>query len=280
MQHFGGKDSKRHFTVVMEGKEHGLYVSSTPSSAAKKAVTKLCAANKSKKVEFSIREITQGSKKKTYGPYLGEMKKLAKPIELKERVIRYTPEVHLNKKKSATKNLKKISGGKIIEDGALSEEDFIINQDIATNTHSQDGRGSHIYSITSHNFNKIPNQIVRLKYDNPQKPYIFFGKKICGNQLHTTNTFETHTEILYHISKPFVYYQYVVYLKREFLSRKVKFSKIEIIKNIDNSYTYTIVEIPDIPREELLVLKTFLENQQTNESLRKIKDMVDKKLAN
>ncbi len=74
MPQFGGKiekktssDSKRHFTVVMGGKEHGLYVSSTPSSASKKAVTKLCAANKSKKVEFHIREITQGSKKKTYG---------------------------------------------------------------------------------------------------------------------------------------------------------------------------------------------------------------------
>ena len=73
MPQIGGKpkkassDSKRHFTVVMGGKEHGLYVSSTPSSAAKKAVTKLCVANKSKKVEFSIREITQGSKKKTYG---------------------------------------------------------------------------------------------------------------------------------------------------------------------------------------------------------------------
>ncbi len=80
MYQFGGKskvDSKRHFTVVMGGKEHGLYVSSTPSSAAKKAVTKLCAANKSKKVEFSIREITQGSKKKTYG-----LKKFVKRIFL------------------------------------------------------------------------------------------------------------------------------------------------------------------------------------------------------
>ena len=77
MLQFGGKpakktkktssSSKRHFTVVMGNKEHGLYVSSTPSSAARKAVTKLCAANKSKKVEFHIREITQGSKKKTYG---------------------------------------------------------------------------------------------------------------------------------------------------------------------------------------------------------------------
>ena len=54
MSQFGGKDSKRHFTVVIGNKEHGLYVSSTPSSAAKKAVTKLCASNKSKKVEFHI----------------------------------------------------------------------------------------------------------------------------------------------------------------------------------------------------------------------------------
>ena len=77
MSQFGGKDSKRHFTVVMEGKEHGLYVSSTPSSAAKKAVTKLCAANKSKKIQFEIREITQGSKKKTYG-----LKKFVKRIFL------------------------------------------------------------------------------------------------------------------------------------------------------------------------------------------------------
>jgi hypothetical protein len=103
MQQFGGKDSKRHFTVVMGGKEHGLYVSSTPSSAAKKAVTKLCAANKSKKVEFSIREITQGSKKKTYGPYKGYIEKLKEPIELKGRVIRYKPFAKLGNKKGVQK---------------------------------------------------------------------------------------------------------------------------------------------------------------------------------
>jgi hypothetical protein len=100
MSQFGGKDSKRHFTVVMGGKEHGLYVSSTPSSAAKKAVTKLCAANKSKKVQFEIREITQGSKKKTYGPYSGYIEKLKEPIELKGRVIRYKPVAKLSGKTS------------------------------------------------------------------------------------------------------------------------------------------------------------------------------------
>ena len=100
MQQFGGKDSKRHFTVVMGNKEHGLYVSSTPSSAAKKAVTKICSANKSKKVEFHIREITQGSKKKTYGPYEGYIEKLKEPIELKGRVIKYKPVAKLSGKES------------------------------------------------------------------------------------------------------------------------------------------------------------------------------------
>jgi hypothetical protein len=103
MSQLGGKDSKRHFTVVMGGKEHGLYVSSSPSSAAKKAVTKLCTANKSKKVEFYIREITQGSKKKTYGPYEGHIDKLKEPIELKGRVIKYKPVAKLSKKQGVKK---------------------------------------------------------------------------------------------------------------------------------------------------------------------------------
>jgi hypothetical protein len=101
---------KRHFTVVIGSKEHGLFISSKPSSAAKKAVSKLCASNKSKKVEFSLREITQGSKKKTYGPYVGEMKKLKKPIELKGRIIRHEIKLHLKNWKSL-KTTKKMRGG-------------------------------------------------------------------------------------------------------------------------------------------------------------------------
>ncbi len=87
---------KRHFTVVMNSKEHGIYVSSTPSSAARKAVSKLCADNKNKIFEFRLRETTQGSNKKVYGPYLGYMQKLDKPVELKGRVIRYKPIAKLN----------------------------------------------------------------------------------------------------------------------------------------------------------------------------------------
>jgi hypothetical protein len=66
-------------------------------------VSKLCAADKKKKVEFCLREITQGSKKKTYGPYLGHTEKLAKPIQLKGRLVERTPVARLKPKSSAKK---------------------------------------------------------------------------------------------------------------------------------------------------------------------------------
>jgi hypothetical protein len=135
MPQIGGKNakktssnSKRHFTVVMGNKEHGLYVSSTPSSAAKKAVTKLCAANKSKKVDFHIREITQGSKKKTYGPYVGYIEKLKEPIELKGRVIRYKPVAKLSGKTSVKKGGMR-GGGETVTKKLREkiEEDLVLN---------------------------------------------------------------------------------------------------------------------------------------------------------
>lgn len=61
------------------------------------------AANKSKKVEFYMREITQGSKKKTYGLYEGYIEKLKDPIELKGRVIQYKPVAKLRGKSGAKK---------------------------------------------------------------------------------------------------------------------------------------------------------------------------------
>ena len=104
--------SKRHFTVIIGNKEHGLYVSSTPSSAARKAFSKLCANNKKKKVEFYMRETTQLSNKKVYGAYIGYMQKLEKPVELEGRIIRYKPIAKLKKKS------RKMKGGKIIDKGS------------------------------------------------------------------------------------------------------------------------------------------------------------------
>jgi len=77
---------KRHFTIVEGKKEHGLFVGRSPSSVAKKVVSKL---SKGKKVTFYLREITQGSKKKVYGPYEGIKKKLAKPVKVGDRVYKY-----------------------------------------------------------------------------------------------------------------------------------------------------------------------------------------------
>jgi len=88
---------KRNFTCVVNGKEHGTYTGSSPSSAARKVVSKMC-GHSSKKVDFYLREITQGSKKKVYGPYKGQMEKLKTPIELKGRTINYKPVVKLAKK--------------------------------------------------------------------------------------------------------------------------------------------------------------------------------------
>lgn len=102
--------SKRHFTAVIGKKEQGIYISSSPSSAARKAVSKLCADDKKKKVEFYMRETTQGSKKKVYGLYVGYIEKLKEPIELKGRVIRYKPVAKLNKKKVGG-GFKKMRGG-------------------------------------------------------------------------------------------------------------------------------------------------------------------------
>ena len=113
--------SKRHFTAVIGKKEQGSYVSSSPSSAARKAVSKLCADDKKRKVVFSIRETTQNSRKKTYGPYIGYMQKLDKPVELKGRVIRYKPVAKLNKKGS------KMNGGRIIGFGT---EGFVLQPNI------------------------------------------------------------------------------------------------------------------------------------------------------
>lgn len=83
--------SKRHFTLVKGNKENGLFYGTTPSDAALIVATKLCSSNKGKKVEFYIREITHGSKQKTYGPYIGYIDKLkdsGKIVAKKKTIIK------------------------------------------------------------------------------------------------------------------------------------------------------------------------------------------------
>lgn len=114
---------KRHFTVVynnLVGSQQGLYISSNPYLAAKKIVSKLCANNKNKKVELSIRETTRESNKKIYGPYIGYMKKLDKPVKFEGYIIRYKPVSKLKKKSQ------KMKGGTIDEElqKLVEEESF------------------------------------------------------------------------------------------------------------------------------------------------------------
>ena len=118
---------KRHFTAVIGNKEQGTYVSSSPSSAARKAVSKLCANDKKREVKFSVREITQGSDKKVYGPYIGFLEKLDKPVDLEGRIIRYKPVAKLDKEgsKASGKKLKKQAAGVDVR-GLSSQQSSII----------------------------------------------------------------------------------------------------------------------------------------------------------
>ena len=164
------KTSKRHFTVVIKNKEHGLYISSTPSSAAKKAVSKLCASNKKKKVEFHIREITHDSKKKTYGPYIGYLEKLKIPIKLKEYIIKYNPIVKLNKK-SKIKKVKMRGGTKQIwKDYTGMYNDmwptFIIETDENLEKHESFSPAVLVYDSNSMRQN-VPHHLHSFNYKHP-----------------------------------------------------------------------------------------------------------------
>ena len=275
--------SKRHFTAVVNSKEHGLYISSSPSSAARKIVSKLCASSKSKKVEFCVREITQGSKKKTYGPYLGEMKKLAKPIELKGRVIRYTPEVHLKKKKkTAIKTViklgKKMRGGTITDGGELSHPDFIIKKEKLHIIHNveyeeqnsylygqEHPHATHKYKIV--NYDHIqPCELIRKK-DRLQEPFIFFGKKIYGEIVEGSKN--------EYLNEPIVYREYVAFNKGlTRFNKTAKFKKLYISNgfsyrsgvNEDHyHYHYPDFEISEIPIDALEQLRDFIIQQRTLE---------------
>jgi hypothetical protein len=167
MPYNGGKSktlaTKRHFTVVIGNKENGLYVSTTPSSAARKAVTKLCASNKSKKVEFHIREITQGSKKKTYGPYIGHIEKLKEPIELKGRTIEYKPMAKLKGKK--------MSGGSYDISLTIDGKDKFANKD---KMRIIDNFGKYIPAIYKNKNGK--DYEIEIKKSNEQTTYIISFK--------------------------------------------------------------------------------------------------------
>jgi len=94
---------ERSFTVDSSsiGVTGGRYKSKVPSSAAKKAASKLFAKKNTKSMEFQIRETTRGSDKQIYA-YKAIRETLAKPlvrvIAGKEVVNRYKIVLTENKK--------------------------------------------------------------------------------------------------------------------------------------------------------------------------------------
>jgi len=250
---------KRHFTVVIGSKEHGLYISSKPSSAAKKAVSKLCASNKSKKVEFCLREITQGSKKKTYGPYLGEMKKLKKPIELKGRVIRHEIKLHLKKgKRSTIKTAKKMRGGAITEDDIMYKDNLvcILNPEVKKGVlvfhyYNQPEDSPSLCSIGLKT-GQLLHYEKKVNFGHRRHdPYIFFRAPFFGNEI-------DYSSIESEINSSFGYIG---------LSNKI-FIRVDP----DNTYVFSSDDDISIKREKIrdidsyISLSSFLKYQQDKSS--------------
>ena len=221
---------KRHFTVVIGSKEHGLYVSSSPSSAARKAVSKLCATDKKRKVSFHIREITQGSKKKTYGPYLGYIEKLAKPIELKGRVIKYKP-------------VAKLSGKTVVKKGGMWGGAV----------------GDNGQNLVQHDFFAFETDLDKPNLDNHikietssflQEPYIFFGEPF----------YATYSERPPHN----YYHRYVIF--KTFPGREIKVMKLKPNHYGDRDVQELIQEI-DIKSPELPLQRLKIDIEQHRESI-------------
>ena len=86
---------------------------SSPSSVAKKVFSKLYTKMKNKLTTFMIKETTQGSKKKVYGPYKGKRIKLKKPRMVKFKgtnkpvPIRYETKIYKVKTKKGNKTIQK-----------------------------------------------------------------------------------------------------------------------------------------------------------------------------
>jgi hypothetical protein len=252
---------KRHFTAVVGSKEHGIYISSSPSSAARKIVSKLCASSKSKKVEFCVRETTQKSEKKTYGPYLGEMKKLAKPIELKGCIIRYAPEVHLKKKKTATKTViklgKKMRGGGVERDGILTRQDFIFDigniDTFRPKKNVQQGFNSGtIYTISKELYNSIPEYILKeyKRHFRSNIQYIFFSKILADN-----SSIKNNNSPNFDCKDPRYKYEYVVFLGKD--------------KPIFNNSNLEDILISNIPTHALKKLQDYLSKRSESNDINK-----------
>ena len=88
---------------------------SSPSSVAKKVFTTLYKQMKNKLKTFMIKETTQGSNKKIYGPYKGKLIKLKKPKMVKFKGKKELVPIKYETKAYRVKNTRKIyKGGEVL----------------------------------------------------------------------------------------------------------------------------------------------------------------------
>ena len=110
MSYVGGNQSYRFFKIISVNnkiqQDEGRYKTrGSPGNAAKKAFTQLSRKKNIKKLTLTIKETTQGSSKKEYGPYVCEKVKLKKPIEVKYKgktkpvLMKTKTKIHLVKKR-------------------------------------------------------------------------------------------------------------------------------------------------------------------------------------
>ena len=84
---------------------------SSPSSVAKKVFTTLYKQMKNKLKTFMIKETTQGSNKKIYGPYKGKLIKLKKPKMVKFKGKKELVPIKYERKVYKIRNKKNYKGG-------------------------------------------------------------------------------------------------------------------------------------------------------------------------
>ena len=110
MYFLGENKSYRYFKIIsvnnkIEHDEGRYKTKGSPGNAAKKAFTQLSRKKNIKKLTLTIKETTQGSSKKEYGPYVCEKVKLKKPIEVKYKginkpvLMKTKTKIHLVKKR-------------------------------------------------------------------------------------------------------------------------------------------------------------------------------------
>ncbi len=194
------------------------------------------------------------------------MKKLAKPIELKGRVIRFDIKVHLKKKKTATKTGKKIGkkmmGGYVKWTGIPSVDDFLIRkipmERFETNTTNIEQHQGRI-KIKHYIDNEETPDVKVITNIASQEPYLFFYPE--SNEM-------THASVFIHPN--YRYYQYLAFNSGFGNSKKAIFKKLGNIKLPNDRYDKNIEDVVDIskeiPIEALSQLLDFIDKKRNSES--------------